>query len=73
MSGDVGGTGGRVIDVWLEREVLDAGIPMMYRDLSAKVRAAYDPARISEGEAVARLCIEIPRLAHNMKLHRLYA
>lgn len=68
-----GETGGRVIDVQVEREVLDTGIPMMYRDLGARIRVAYDPSQISEGAAVAVLCIRVPRLAHNMKLRRIPA
>jgi hypothetical protein len=61
-----------VIEVKMEREVLDTGIPMMHRDLGSRVRIAYDPSQTSEGAAVACLCLRIPRLAHNMNLHRLY-
>lgn len=62
-----------MIDVQVEQEVLDAGIPLMYRDLGSRIRMAYDPSQIAEGAAVAVLCLNVPRLARNMALHRLYA
>lgn len=59
--------------VQVEQEVLDVGIPMMFRDLGTRIRMAYDPGQISESQAVSVLCAHIPRLANGMDLRRLDA
>lgn len=60
-----------MVDVKVEQGELDTGIPMMFRDFGSRIRLAYDPAQISEAAALVYLCLSVPRLAHNMKLHRL--
>lgn len=62
-----------MIDVQMEREELDAGTPMMYRDFGSRIRIAFDPNQVTEERALVILCMRIPRLAHHMKLHRRYA
>lgn len=46
----------------LELASLTEGVPVMHSVQGDRVRAAYDPAQIDEGAALAWLCIQVPRL-----------
>lgn len=66
----MGGTGGHVTKVQMERAELDRGIPVMYRDYGQCVRLAYDPEQINEAAAIALLIARMPRLVGCLELIR---
>lgn len=55
--------------VRVEKAHLDRGIPVMYRDFGTIVRLAHDPQQMDEATALALLCIRVPRLVGNMRIH----
>jgi hypothetical protein len=61
-----------VTDVRVERETLDGGIPMMYRDCGTHVRLAHDPQQMDEAAALALLCLKVPRLVGNLEVRRVH-
>jgi hypothetical protein len=59
-----------VTDVHVESARLDDGVPLMYRNLGERVLLAFDPRQISEDAAIAVLCIHLPQLIGNIRVHR---
>lgn len=57
-----------MVDVRLDEELLDIGVPVMYRDFGHRVRAAYDPRQIDRASALALLCTRLPRLIGELHL-----
>ena len=55
----------------IERETLDGGYPIVFQDLGARVRMAYDPEQTTEAEALAILYVHIPRLVDEVAMHHL--
>jgi hypothetical protein len=55
-----------VTEVHVERQELDSGSVLLYRDFGAKVRMAYDPSRITEGQALTLLRGSLPKLSHGI-------
>lgn len=51
------------VQVLTEQAALSAGSVLVYKDYGSHVRVAYDPDRLTEGQALALVYARIPRLA----------
>ena len=58
------------MEVHVETAVLDDGNPIVYRDFGRRVRLAYDPRQINQGEALDLLTHFLPECAGAEVIHR---